>query len=49
MQTPEEFAASLLDDWRLESVIKKLKERDEETRTEAANNLWRELEDSGRI
>ena len=28
MQTPEEFAASLLDDWRLDSVIKKIEERD---------------------
>ena len=35
MKTPEEFAASLLDDWRLESVIKKIAERDEEIREES--------------
>ena len=49
MKTPEEFEASLLDDWRLDSVIKKIAERDEEVRDDQRSIDWNELEESGRI
>lgn len=49
MLTPEEFAASLLDDWHLDSVIKKIAERDEEIRDDQRSIDWNELEQSGRI